>query len=299
MNANALLALLFTVLVWGIGPVFIRTLSVTLGPGDHLAIRYALASIGYLIGLAVLGGVRIESADWPRLLFTAFIGMLGYSLGSAFGFAHVSAGMGSLIIGTQPLLIALLATLAAKERLTPAALAGLVVAFAGTALLVWNDLDFGGDMPSFLLGASLIFGSGIAWAIYVVAAKPLIVKYGSFSITALTVSIAGAGALLLLARSSTIVTLGHMSLRSWLEMLYMALGSTLVATVTWNYGAGRLSATATGAFLYLVPIIGVAAGAAMLGETITPAMLTGGGLIMLGVAIAQFGPLMRRTQLVE
>jgi hypothetical protein len=70
---------------------------------------------------SMLGGVRIERADWPRILFTSLIGMLGYSLGSAFGFAHVSAGMGSLVIGTQPLLIALLASLVAHERLTNAA----------------------------------------------------------------------------------------------------------------------------------------------------------------------------------
>jgi drug/metabolite transporter (DMT)-like permease len=44
------------------------------------------------------------------------------------------------------------------------------------------------------IGAGLVFASGIAWAIYVVVAKPLILKYGSFPTTALTVSIAGAGA---------------------------------------------------------------------------------------------------------
>ncbi|HUR43107.1 MAG TPA: EamA family transporter, partial [Aestuariivirga sp.] len=59
----------------------------------------------------------------------------------------------------------------------------------------------------------------------------------------------------------------------------------------------RLPAATSAAFLYLMPVIGVVAGVVLLGEKITWTMLTGGPLILLGVAIAQFGPHMRRTQL--
>ena len=45
MDLRAILALLFTMLVWGISPVFFRSLSLALGPGDHLAIRYALVGL--------------------------------------------------------------------------------------------------------------------------------------------------------------------------------------------------------------------------------------------------------------
>ena len=49
------------------------------------------------------------------------------------------------------------------------------------------------------------------------------------------------------------------------------------------------AAAAAGAFLYLVPPIGVLAGAVMLGEPVTQGMVIGGLLILAGVAIAQFG----------
>ena len=39
MDPRAFAAMIFTVVVWGVGPVFLRTLSVDLGPADHLAIR--------------------------------------------------------------------------------------------------------------------------------------------------------------------------------------------------------------------------------------------------------------------
>ena len=297
MDTRALLALLFTVVVWGLGPVFIRSLSVDLGPADHLAIRYALVSIVYLAALASIGGWRIEWRDWPRLLVISLIGMVGYNLGSAFGFERVSAGIGSLIIGTQPLLIAFLGTIIGREKLTAASIVGLSVAFSGTALLVWNDLNLASDSAGFLIGCAMLFLSGAAWAVYVVASKPLIQKYGAFSITAMSISIASAVMLILMARPSTIATVEAMSLRNWLDMAYIVVPSTLISAITWNYGASRLPAAASGAFIYLVPIIGVFSGAAMLNETITTGMLTGGGLILLGVAIAQFGPRMRSKRL--
>lgn len=293
--AAALLALLFTTVVWGIGPVFLRTLSVDLGPADHLSIRYAIVAAMYLVGLAFTGGWHIARRDWPRLLIISVIGMVGYNLGSAFGFAYVPAGIGSLTIGTQPLLIALLGAAIAREPLTYAMVTGLVLAFIGTGLLVWNDLINTANSSSLVVGGALVFGSGAAWAIYVVLAKPLIRTYGSYSITALSISIASAIMVAGLARPSTLATLQAMTPRNWLDMGFMVVLSTFIATITWNYGASRVASAAAGSFIYLVPIIGVLAGAAMLGETITSSMLLGGALILVGVAIAQFGPRLLRA----
>ena len=293
MHLRATLALLFTVVVWGVGPVFLRSLSLALGPADHLVIRYAIVSLIFIGALAATGGWRFARSDWPRLMLISSLGMVGYNLGSAFGFEKVTAGIGSLIIGTQPLLIAAAGALLARERLTPMALAGLATGFAGTALLVWKDVAVAGDSGRLLAGCAMVFLSGLSWAVYVVASKPLIRKYGAFPVTAMSLTLAAVIMLPLLARPSTFDTLAAMTPGIWAEMGYIAIVSTMVATVTWNYGAARLSAAASGAFLYLVPIIGVAAGALLLGEDVTPGMLLGGALILAGVAIAQFGPQLR------
>ena len=293
MDPRAFSALLFTVIVWGIGPVFLRTLSVELGPSDHLAIRYSLVSVLYIALLAGFAKWRIDRADWPRLLVISVIGMVGYNLGSAFGFELISAGIGSLIIGTQPLLIALMGSLIASEKLKPAALLGLIIGFAGVLLLVWKDLSVTTGGWDFLTGCALIFVSGFAWSIYVVVSKPLVLKYGPLSITAWSVVIGSLVMVPLLAGPSTPATLQAMSVQSWLEMGYIGIISTMIASISWNFGASRMTAAACGAFLYLVPIIGVGSGALILGESITTGMLIGGALILLGVAIAQFGPLLK------
>ncbi|MFO0994492.1 MAG: DMT family transporter [Hyphomicrobiales bacterium] len=292
MALKPVLALLFTMIVWGVGPVFIRTVALDLGPDNALVIRYVIVSIVYLSGLLILGGWRIAPGDWPRLLVVSWVGMLGYNLGSTFGFQHVPAGIGGLIIGTQPLLIALLAALIARERLTPATILGLIVAFIGTGMLFWNDLMTATEGSPLLKGGFLIFMSGVAWAVYVVLAKPLIQTYGAYPVSAISIALATLP-MLLMASSDTIETVRTMAWRDWANMFYLAVISTLIATITWNFGASRLPSAAAAAFLYLVPVIAVVAGALMLDEPISLNILAGGALILLGVAIAQVGPRLR------
>jgi drug/metabolite transporter (DMT)-like permease len=289
MNPKALLALLVTMLIWGVSPVFIRTLSLNLGPGDHLVIRYAIASTLFVLGLVITGGWRIAPQDLPRLLTISIVGFVGYNLGSAYGFERLSAGVGSLVIGTQPLLIAILAAVIVGERLTIAAGVGLIVGLAGIIALFWNDLTAADPNASTLIGAILIFLSGLAWALYVVLSKPLIQKYGAYPITAFSVAIATIAMTAYFVSPATLTTLQAMTMESWIAMLFMAVISTLVAMVTWNYGASRVSAATSGAMLYLVPPLGLAAGALLLNEPLTLNALAGGALILLGVAIAQFG----------
>lgn len=243
----------------------------------------------------VFGGWRIEKEDWPRLLFISLAGMVGYNFGAAFGFERVSAGVGGLIVGTQPLLIALLAAGFAHERLTGAAIGGLALAFIGCGVLFWPDISNAGSNTSLLTGAAMIFGGGFAWALYVVTAKPLILKYGCYPISALSISIAALAMVTILGSRETFETIARMTTISWLQMFYMIVFSTFVSTITWNYGAARVTSAVAGASLYLVPVLAVIAGALLLGETITLNMLTGGALILAGVAFAQFATAFRQV----
>jgi drug/metabolite transporter (DMT)-like permease len=279
-------AMLFTMLVWGIAPAFIRSLSVELGAANALVIRYALVSIGYAVGLLIAGVPRVQPGDWPRILFVSLIGVAGYNLGSVYGFALLPAGIGGIIIGTQPLLIVLIASLASRTLPSPAGVSGLLLAFAGTAVLFWKDLLFSDDSRALTLGAIYIFLSGLAWALYVVLVKPLILKYGTYRTTAITILLSTLP-LPAFASLSTLDALADMSPRHWVEMFYLVGIAGLIATVAWNFAAARLPSVLTGAFLYLVPVISVVSGALILGERITIGMVAGGTLILLGVALAQ------------
>ena len=79
-------ALAFTIAIWGLTPVYIRSFALVAGAADSLIIRNVLVSVLFLIFLPFFGGFRIARQDLPRLALVSLVGMLGYNLGSVFGF---------------------------------------------------------------------------------------------------------------------------------------------------------------------------------------------------------------------
>ena len=295
MRSKPLLALTLTMLIWGVTPVFLRSLSVGLGPADALVIRYVPIALACIVILAVTGKWRIARADWPRLLVISIVGVFGYSTASVYGFATVPAGIGGLIYATQPLFIVLLAVIMLGERLTLRIIAGLVLAFAGTVLLLWDDLISAGAVQPYLPGILLLLFACFAWSFYSVPGKVFIQRYGTLSTTTLSLLIATLP-MLALASPATIDTLAAMTLRQWLEVGFLAGISSFVAMFGWTYATARLAASTIGASLYVIPVIAVLAGALILGETVTLTTILGGLLILAGVAVAQFGPRLRRVR---
>ena len=288
-KAKPFLALLFTMLIWGVTPVLLRSLSVGLGPADALVIRYVPIALVCVIILATTGKWRIARADWLRLLVISIIGVFGYSVASVHAFAQVPAGIGGLIYATQPLFIVLLAAVMLGERMTLRVLAGFALACAGTVLLVWDDLASADTAQSHLLGIGLLLLACFAWAFYSVPAKSIIQRYGTLTITAMSLLI-GTLPMLLFASPATIDTLRAMTEQQWLELLFLAFVSSFIALFGWTYATARLPASTIGASLYVIPVLAVMAGSAFLGEAVTLPTILGGLFILGGVAVAQFGP---------
>src|SRR5690606_2961182 len=118
-----------------------------------LALRFA-AVLVILLPLAYF-----LKAAWPEngrtYVHIAIAGLLlhaGY-LGGVFSALHhgMSAGVIALIVGLQPVLTAVLATLWLKERIRARQALGLVLGLAGVTLVVWEKLDLSADATSFQL----------------------------------------------------------------------------------------------------------------------------------------------------
>ena len=280
-KSTAFALLGFTVLVWGAAPAFIRSFSLATGPADALVIRTIAVAIPCLLLLPFFGGYAVARKDVARLLLIS-LGMFGYFAGSIFGFAYVTSGVGGIIMSTQPLLIALLASFFGTERITIPTIIGL---FSG-------DTPAGTTHENIVAGGLMIFGCGAAWAVYVIFSKTLIQSYGSFKITALS-SILAALPALAFTSSGTWQTARSLDTNGLLALLYLTFVGTLLTVSTWNFATARLQPTTVGASLYLIPVLAVASGALLLGETVATPTLVAGGIILFGVAIAQFGPFIR------
>lgn len=282
-------ALAFTILIWGLTPVLVRSLSLALGPYDALVIRMVMLGLIFAGILTVTTGFAMARGDLLKLAAISLVGVLGYYAFSVFGFAYAPAGIGTLIMSTQPMLIAMLAWAVGVDRLTPSTILGLFVAFAGSVLLVWgNDAGANTTAREILFGCSLIFVAGVCWSLYVVFSKPIIVKYGALKTTGVSNIIIALPALPFLkpAMFESIATMQAPGLLSF--ALLNTLGTASV--ITWAVAAGRLKPTAIGSALYVVPVLAVFSGWLFLSEPVTLRIILAAAIILAGVAISQYQP---------
>lgn len=286
---RAIWALLLCMLFWGSAAVFLRTLALALTPENSLALRYAILSAINGAGLVFFGTWRIAREDWGRFALAGLAGMGGYNWFVNAGFALVPAGLGTIVTMIEPLMIAVLAWMLLGEKLTHYIFAGMAVAGIGTVVLFWNDLADIEKSTVPARGILFLLICCICWAVYTIIVKPLLLKYGSFTVTAFTMLIAAP--ILIGAGNEPLLSLAQkLNVRQWAELLFLVIPNGVLGVLLWNYGSHRLSGAATGSFLYLVPVIAVVCGALVLDEQVTLNIVAGGALMLAGVAVAQFGP---------
>lgn len=297
-TAKALIALTVTMLIWAIVPVFTRQLVLAIDPGEVLVIRYAISVVLFVILLTAMRAWRFDRHDWPRFLAAAATGVFGYNVANIYGYETTSASLASIIIGTEPAMIAVLATFMLGEPLRWPVVTGCILAFAGTLLLLagedlaaWLGLaaaavPAGIPPATDLKGPLLILVAALSWSFFVVIVKPLLVKYGTTKASILN-GLIGAPMIFALTTPATFVTATTLTQAQWGGILFLAVLGTVISQFLWNYGVRHVSTASAGAFLYSLPVLSVALAVPLLGETLTPMMIVGGVLILIGVAVAQ------------
>jgi len=161
-----------------------------------------------------------------------------------------------------------------------------VISFAGTVYLFSDGLDGGGGNPVF--GGLMLLAACFGWALYAIFNKPLVRKYGPLKTTLYSTLLPALPAALLYS-PHTYQTFIHLSVTSLWELALMSLIGTIFSVNLWNYAAVHLRPSSTGVSLYLIPPGVALFGYIFLHETTGPQTLMGGFIIMVGVAVAEFG----------
>jgi hypothetical protein len=142
----------------------------------------------------------------------------------------------------------------------------------------------------------LVTLSTMGWGIYTVVIRPASRKYGAASGLPRDGDLSTADALLRQhrfprsTRQHGMRRPGPPSASSWSSALSSPPPPGTIAL-------GHMESSIAGVFLYVQPVVAAAGGIMLLGESLTWPLVLGGSLIIAGVAIAQFGPLMWRTRL--
>ena len=252
-----------------------------------LALRLAF-SLPFFLGMAWIGVNRAASPLTPRDWGWLFgLGLLGYYLASYLdflGLRSIGAALERLILFVYPTLVVLLSALWLGQPLTRRTLGALALCYAGIALAVAHDLRLAGTARDLALGGSLVFGSALSYALYLLGSGRIVGRLGAVRVTAFTSLIAcglGIGQFLLLRPLAALAQPGPV----YGLALAMALFSTVlpvwaVAEAIRRIGAGPVALTGS-----LGPIATLLLAWLLLDETLGVGQLAGAALVITGVMV--------------
>jgi drug/metabolite transporter (DMT)-like permease len=197
----------------------------------------------------------------------------------------VPSGLTAVLFATSPLWVALAAHVALPaERLRAATAAGVLVGFAGVAVIFSEDLRALGG-PRVAGAAALLLLAPLSAAVGIVAMKRWAVGMHPMAIVAMPMALTAAamGCVALATEAGQPVRLAGLPLAT---LLYLALCGSALAFSLYFWLLGRLPATTLSLINYLTPIVALLIGGGALGEPFTPRTLAGSALVVGGVAVA-------------
>jgi drug/metabolite transporter (DMT)-like permease len=293
-------ALAIVYVVWGSTYLAIRVVVQQAPPLTSMGLRYLTAAV--LLGgvLALRGGFRRLRLTRRSALGTAFLGlmlpMMGNGVVSVGENLGAPSGVTALLIAVAPLIIVVF-RLVERDRPRPLTLVGVVLGFAGLAVLVLGGHDQGLHFP---IGAALlIMFAATCWAFgsYV---QPRLWLPSDVFVTAVYEMAFGGLILLTVGRLSGESFAGAAyGPRTWVALSYLVVFGSVVAftSYVWLIAHAPISFVAT--YAYVNPVVAVFLGWLVLSEPVTPPILVGGGVVVAAVALVIAAERPRRRRAAE
>ena len=172
---NALAALAVAGLLWGTTVPLSKVALGWLSPGSLTLVRFAVAAAI----LAVVTRSRLRAACTPAILLSGAIGYGGTVLLQNVGITRTSVSHAALLIGSVPVMVAIVAALWHGAVAKPVAWAGFGVSLAGVALLAGS-----GGSGAALSGDLLVLASLLVSAVFTVAQDRLLPGRDPAAVTA-------------------------------------------------------------------------------------------------------------------
>jgi drug/metabolite transporter (DMT)-like permease len=236
---------------------------------------------------------KLTKAD-VRMLGLLGLGVLGNHLFIIVGLNYVSGAVGGVIIGSSPVVTALLSAMLIQDVPLRAVWAGGLLSFAGVGLVSVAGFQAAGDQP--LLGSLLVFGGVASWALYSIGSRQLMERHSALTVNWTTLFVATVLQIPLLFvanffkvpglwadRKMLDAGLGSVTPADWMALGYLILFATAIAQQAWLYGVKGIGPSRASVFGNLTPVAAIVLSAVLLNESVGMSEILGIALILAGV----------------
>jgi drug/metabolite transporter (DMT)-like permease len=198
-----------------------------------------------------------------------------------FGMVHTTPSHASLLYALTPLVVFLLARGVLRERTPWSSLLGIGAALAGV-LVILTERGLRQEI-GILKGDILILVAVFAWALYTVLSKPLLARYDAMAVTTGAIVSGTVMTLPALLIPGAIPPLRSIPSGVWVAILYLAIGTSVVAYPLWMYALRHLDAPKVAIATNTQPILTGILSWIIFGERFTGVFLVGALMILAGV----------------
>ncbi|MFZ9043888.1 MAG: EamA family transporter [Candidatus Nanopelagicaceae bacterium] len=278
-------------LIWGSTYFAIAYVIESMPPLLAMGIRFLIAGILLALIISLRQGsseLKIPRAELRSSLLMGFL-LLGFGIGTvSIAQAYVPSGIVALIIAALPLWIAIFRTISG-ERLVKISWLGLVIGFAGVALLLKpgsitpvSDIE---NSKLFLFMLLVLLGN-VGWALGTFLAPRFPLPKNTLVFTAYEMLAGGISLTLAgFVKGESISDFLDATSWSWLWFIYLIIFYIIAAYTAYLWLVANAPVSLTATYAYVNPIIAVALGAIFLDELITSAYAIGGLIILVGVVL--------------
>jgi len=284
VKANQLVQLLILGVLWGSSYLFIKVAVDGVDPFTLVTGRLAIGTL-FLYTMMRARGLQLsrDRRLWAHILVMSVVGIIIPQILIAWSEQHVTSSVASILNATTPFFTLIFAAAVfSTERFTTGKLTGLIVGFAGIAVLTGSGIlkvassSAQGEIA--LLLSSFGYGIAFAYARRFLKGEPLVLASGQMLLSAV-----------LLVPGMLIF--GHpleMHLNASRLICWILLGtlSSGVAYILYYKLIAEIGATSASFGTYLIPIVGIFWGWLLLGESVGPRTILGVVMILAGLLIA-------------
>lgn len=259
-----------------------KVIAAGLPPFTATALRFAIALPGFLL-LMRLTGTRLPAigrGDGLLLVLQAVAGSVGYTTLLISGLRMTSAADAGVIIGTLPVVSALISIVVLKERPGVALLLAIGLATAGVLAVAVPGEGADGSRGTWL-GNALVMGAVVCESLFILLNKRLRQPLQPLALSTVMTAI-GLAASIVPALFEAPWRHGLPS-GALVAVLYYALVPTVAGFVLWYAGSARTTGTEASLFTALAPISAVAMAFLLLGEPVSVEQLVGIGCVVVAV----------------
>ncbi|MEO6884472.1 MAG: DMT family transporter [Bacteroidia bacterium] len=222
-------------------------------PFGFILVRVVGATFLYWLFSLMYKTVKIEKKDFPKLMLLGLFGAAANQLLFFKGLNITTPVNASIIMISNPIIVALFSAFFLKERISSRKFSGILFGIIGATILLLfkKNFSFGSET---IKGDLLVLLNSVSWAIYLVLAKPLLRKYPATAIMKWMFLFGMIYVIPFGYSDALAVHWAHISLSVWCCILFVVVVVTFITYFLNTYALEKLSPSIVSSYIYLQPV---------------------------------------------